>query len=217
MGPASPKPSLEGRVPRPPDHPPPGYYDEEQQQKKGRVPMPPSYPPPGYQEQQHGHGGKTKNDDREPAAMSEEPPTKKPSHGSVGKQGPSGSSGSAAPAAGERQSATFEQFQAYQQRAKGTGQAIGKGIGKGIGKPIVTTGQIISPELLGKGLRRGDVPNIIPENIKTAAGIWLDQSLPERNDEAKMDVEEGPHDLEPMEDAAMGDPDEEDYVAVPES
>ena len=216
MGPASPKPSLEGRVPRPPDHPPPGYYDEEQQQKKGRVPMPPSYPPPGYQEQQHGHGGKTKNDDREPAAMSEEPPTKKPSHGSVGKQGPSGSSGSAAPAAGERQSATFEQFQAYQQRAKGTGQAIGKGIGKGIGKPIVTTGQIISPELLGKGLRRGDVPNIIPENIKTAAGIWLDQSLPERNDEAKMDVEEGPHDLEPMEDAAMGDPDEEDYVPVPE-
>ena len=174
--------------------------------------MPPSYPPPGYsQEQQHGHGSKTKNDDREPAAMSEEPPTKKPSHGSVGKQGPSGSSGSAAPAAGERQSATFEQFQAYQQRAKGTGQAIGKGIGKVIGKPIVTTGQI------GKGLGRGDVPNnIIPENIKTAAGIWLDQSFPERNDEAKMDVEEGPHNLEPMEDAAMGDPDEEDYVAVPE-
>ena len=73
------------------------------------------------QEQQHGHGGKTKNDDRKPAAMSwdEEPPTKKPSHGSVGKQGLSGSSGSAAPAAGERQSATFEQFQALQQRAKG--------------------------------------------------------------------------------------------------
>ena len=162
--------------------------------------MPPSHPPPGYQEQQHGHGGKTNNDDREPAAMSEEPPTKKPSHGSVGKQGLSGSSGSAAPAAGERQSATFEQFQAYQQRAKGTGQAIGKGIGK----PV------------GKGLGGGDVPNIIPENIKTAAGIWLDQSLPERNDEAKMDVEEGPHNLEPMEDAAMGDPDEEDYVAVPE-
>ena len=31
-----------------------------------------------------------------------------------------------------------------------------------------------------------------------------------------MDVEEGPHNLEPMEDAAMGEPDEEDYVAVPE-
>ena len=210
MGPASPKPSLEGRVPRPPDHPPPGYYDEEQQQKKGRVPMPPSYPPPGYsQEQQQGHGGKTKNDDREAAAMSEEPPTKKPSHGSVGKQGPSGSSGSAAPAAaGERQSATFEQFQAYQQRAKGTGQTIGQAIGKGIGKAI--------GEPVGKGLGGGDVPNI-PENIKTAAGLWLDQSVPER-DENEMDVEEGSYNLEPMEDAAMGNPDEEDYVnvAVPE-
>ena len=215
MGPASPKPSLEGRVPRPPDHPPPGYYDEEQQQK-GRVPMPPSYPPPGYsQEQQQGHGGKTKNDDREAAAMSEEPPTKKPSHGSVGKQGPFGSSGSAAAAAaGERQSATFEQFQAYQQRAKGTGQtigqAIGKGIGKGIGKAI---GKAIG-EPVGKGLGGGDVPNI-PENIKTAAGLWLDQSVPER-DENEMDVEEGSYNLEPMQDAAMGDPDEEDYVAVPE-
>ena len=214
MGPASPKPSLEGRVPRPPDHPPPGYYDEEQQQKKGRVPMPPSYPPPGYQEQQHGHGGKTKNDAREPAAMSEdeEPPTKKPSHGSVGKQGLSGSSGSAAPVAGERQSATFEQFQALQQRAKGTGQAIGQAIGKGIGKGI---GKAIG-EPVGKGLGGGDVPNIIPEKIKTAAGLWLDESLPESNDEAKMDVEEGPHNLEPMDDAAMGDPDEEGYVAVPE-
>ncbi|OLQ04039.1 hypothetical protein AK812_SmicGene12931, partial [Symbiodinium microadriaticum] len=174
--------------------------------------MPPSYPPPGYQEQQHGHGGKTKNDARETAAMSEdeEPPTKKPSHGSVGKQGLSGSSGSAAPVAGERQSATFEQFQALQQRAKGTGQAIGKGVGKGIGKAI--------GEPVGKGLGGGDdVPNIIPEKIKTAAGIWLDESLPEsNNDEAKMDVEEGPHNLEPMDDAAMGDPDEEDYVAVPE-
>ena len=214
MGPASPKPSLEGRVPRPPDHPPPGYYDEEQQQKKGRVPMPPSYPPPGYsQEQQQGHGGKTKNDDREAAAMSEEPPTKKPSHGSVGKQGPSGSSGSAAPAAaGERQSATFEQFQAYQQRAKGTGQTIGQAIGKGIGKGI---GKAIG-EPVGKGLGGGDVPNI-PENIKTAAGLWLDQSVPER-DENEMDVEEGSYNLEPMEDAAMGNPDEEDYVnvAVPE-
>ena len=209
MGPASPKPSLEGRVPRPPDHPPPGYYDEEQQQKKGRVPMPPSYPPPGYsQEQQQGHGGKTKNDDREAAAMSEEPPIKKPSHGSVGKQGPSGSSGSAAPAAaGERQSATFEQFQAYQQRAKGTGQTIGQAIGKGIGKGI---GKAIG-EPVGKGLGGGDVPNI-PENIKTAAGLWLDQSVPER-DENEMDVEEGS-----MEDAAMRNPDEEDYVnvAVPE-
>ena len=214
MGPASPKPSLEGRVPRPPDHPPPGYYDEEQQQKKGRVPMPPSYPPPGYsQEQQQGHGGKTKNDDREAAAMSEEPPTKKPSHGSVGKQGPSGSSGSAGPAAaGERQSATFEQFQAYQQRAKGTGQTIGQAIGKGIGKGI---GKAIG-EPVGKGLGGGDVPNI-PENIKTAAGLWLDQSVPER-DENEMDVEEGSYNLEPMEDAAMGNPDEEDYVnvAVPE-
>ena len=215
MGPASPKPSLEGRVPRPPDHPPPGYYDEEQQQK-GRVPMPPSYPPPGYsQEQQQGHGGKTKNNDREAAAMSEEPPTKKPSHGSVGKQGPFGSSGSAAAAAaGERQSATFEQFQAYQQRAKGTGQtigqAIGKGIGKGIGKAI---GKAIG-EPVGKGLGGDDVPNI-PEKIKTAAGLWLDQSVPER-DENEMDVEEGSYNLEPMQDAAMGDPDEEDYVAVPE-
>ena len=31
-----------------------------------------------------------------------------------------------------------------------------------------------------------------------------------------MDVEEGSYNLEPMEDAAMGNPDEEDYVAVPE-
>ncbi|CAE7299011.1 unnamed protein product [Symbiodinium microadriaticum] len=211
MGPASPKPSLEGRVPRPPDHPPPGYYDEEQQQKKGRVPMPPSYPPPGYsQEQQQGHGGKTKNDDREAAAMSEEPPTKKPSHGSVGKQGPSGSSGSAAPAAaGERQSATFEQFQAYQQRAKGTGQTIGQAIGKGIGKAI--------GEPVGKGLGGGDVPNI-PENIKTAAGLWLDQSVPER-DENEMDedyvnvaVPEHDHeDLDEQQDHSMDD----EYVNVP--
>ena len=118
------------------------------------------------------------------------------------------SSCSAAPAAGERQSATFEQFQAYQQRAKGTGQAIGQAIGKAIGKAI--------GEPVGKGLGGGDVPNIIPEKIKTAAGIWLDQSLPESKAEAKMDVEEGPHNLEPMEDAAMGDPDEEDCVAVPE-
>ena len=78
--------------------------------KKGRVPITPDHPLPGYQETQH--GGKTKNDDRDAAAISEEPPTKKPSQ--------AGSSGSAAPAAGERQSATFEQFQAYQQqRAKG--------------------------------------------------------------------------------------------------
>ena len=129
---------------------------------------------PGYQEQQH--GGKTKNDDRDPAAISEEPPTKKPSHGSLGKQGPSGSSGGAAPAAGERQSATLEQFQTYQQRAKSTGQVIGKGIGKG--KPIVTTGQSISPALVGKGRQGGEAPEDIPENLKTAARIRLDQAGP---------------------------------------
>ena len=152
--------------------------------------MPPSYPPPGYQEQQHGHGGKTKNDDREPAAMSEEPPTKKPSHGSVGKQGPSGSSGSAAPAAGERQSATFEQFQTYQQLAKGTGQAIGKGIGKGIGKPIVTTGQIISPELVGKGLRGGDVESEQNEQQDHSmddeyVNVQLDDDEQQQDDDAR--------------------------------
>ena len=103
----------------------------------------------------------------------------------------------------------LEKGRVYEQRAKGTGQTIGQAIGKGIGKAI--------GEPVGKGLGGGDVPNI-PENIKTAAGLWLDQSLPESNDdEAKMDVEEGPHNLEPMEDAAMGDPDEEEYVAVPES
>ena len=125
-----------------------------------------------------------------------------------------GSSGSAAPAAaGERQSATFEQFQAYQQRAKGTGQTIGQAIGKGIGKGI---GKAIGEPVRKRALEVAMFPT--SRKISRLAGLWLDQSLPESNDdEAKMDVEEGPHNLEPMEDAAMGDPDEEEYVAVPES